>query len=468
MQRLNAIDAFFLYMEEPTVHEHTVKLSMLDYSDAPGGYSFAAIREIMRNRMHRVPPFRWRVVNTPLGLNHPLWIEDPNFDLDYHLLRVGVPPPGGPKEFAAIVSQIASRQLDHARPLWELWMVEGLDHGRVAAVAKVHHTVADGVSSAELLDNFYDASPDAPPVTAEAWTPERIPSKPVLVGKAVADLFRLWRNELPPMVRSWREARARLKKSGIKPEDVPQPFTAPDVPFNAVITPHRLFGLLTLSLDDAKAVRSALGGTINDVTLATVSGALRRYLLRKNQLPKEPLVAGIPVSTRTPADRGTYGNRLVVMYSLLRTDLEDPGERYAAVREASATAKQYLSAARGARLDDWGEMFPPIWGKAIYRGLMNKKRSGGPSMYNVTVSNVHGPDAPLYLGKARLQSFYSVGPIGEGIGLNITMWSYVNQMNFSLLGCKEAVPDLADLTDDIRESFEELRKVAAARVSQAA
>ena len=211
MIRLNAIDALFLCLEDATVHEHTVKISILDYSQTPGGYSFAGIREVMRNRMHRVPPFRWRTVNTPLGLNHPLWIEDPNFDLDYHLLRVGVPPPGGPKEFAAMVAQISSRQLDRARPLWELWMVEGLENGRVAAVAKVHHTVADGVSSAELLDNFYDTSPDAPPVTPEPWTPERIPSKPMLVAKAIADVFRLWRNELPPLVRSWREARAKLK-----------------------------------------------------------------------------------------------------------------------------------------------------------------------------------------------------------------------------------------------------------------
>ena len=467
MIRLNAIDALFLCLEDATVHEHTVKISILDYSQTPGGYSFAGIREVMRNRMHRVPPFRWRTVNTPLGLHHPLWIEDPNFDLDYHLLRVGVPPPGGPKEFAAIVAQISSRQLDRARPLWELWMVEGLENGRVAAVAKVHHTVADGVSSAELLDNFYDTSPDAPPVTPEPWTPERIPSKPMLVAKAIADVFRLWRNELPPLVRSWREARAKLKKSGIKAEDLPQPFIVPSVPFNAVVTPHRLFEFLTLSLDDAKAIRSALGGTINDVTLATASGALRRYLLRKNQLPKEPLIAGIPVSTRTP-EHGTYGNQIAMILSLLRTDVEDPGERYAAVREAAAAAKQYLNAARGARLDDWLAMFPPIWEKVMYRGLMNKKRTGGPSMYSVTVSNVHGPDAPLYLGKARLHSFYSIGPIGEGIGLNITMWSYVNQMNFCLLGCKEAIPDLADLADDIRESFEELRKVAAARVSQAA
>lgn len=468
MRRMSALDAQFLYLEDenPASHAHTIKVSI--YEPGPEGYSFSASKDAFRARLHRLPPFRWRAVPTPFDLHHPVWIEDPSFDLDFHVRRMAAPQPGGQKELGEIVSEIASRALDRSRPLWELYLVEGLEGGRVAAVAKVHHAVADGVSSAELLDLYHDLEPQAPPRSTDPVPaagpehhPEAVPSRTRLLLAAIRDVVRLLVTGLPAMLAVAKEVRARRTVEGLAAADAPpKPFTAPPVSFNNVITPHRQFAFTTLSLEDAKRVKNAFGATINDVFLAAVAGGLRRYLEPRGELPDQPLVASVPVSTRSEEQAGTWGNQLAKMYVSLPTHIGDPVERLQAARSAARTSKDELQVTRGARLENWIEFFPLPLLRLTARLFIRIHRHTGRATENLIVSNVPGPKQPLWAGSARLSAFYSVGPVSPGIGLNITVWSYVDQLNISLIACREAVPDLWALTDAIRESAAELIKEA--------
>ena len=462
MRRLTAIDSQFLYAEElaPAAHQHTLKVSVV--GPGPQPYSFAHTKELLRSRLHLLPPFRWRLVRVPADLHHGVWIEDPDFDLDFHVRRMGCPAPGTERELCELISDIAGRPLDRNKPLWELYLVEGLTDGRVAAVAKVHHALADGVASAELLDLFFDVSPDAPEPHPDRWVPDAVPSKARLVVDAGRDLVRHLATGLPVIVRLTRRARARKRIDGLIASQLPPKiFTAPRTPFNRPLTPHRNFTVLSVPLDDVKAVKSALGTSINDVVLATAAGGLRQYLSARGALPDGPLVGSIPVSTRQENEKGTWGNQLAKIYVSLPTDVADPVERLRAAKVAADTAKADLARTLGSRLENWIEFLPPAVLRAIGRVFLLQVRSGK-SSENLVVSNVPGPRAPLYIGGARMDSFFSVGPLTEGVGLNITAWSYVDQFNVCLLACREAVPDLWDLTDCLRDAFEELQKAAGA------
>jgi WS/DGAT/MGAT family acyltransferase len=464
MRRLTAADAMFLYNESPCQHMHTLKLAIMDHSRDPGGYSFEVVKDRLRGRLDRLPPLRWRVVSTPLGLNHPLWIEDPDFDLDYHLRRAAVPAPGGMRELCELVEEIASRPLARNRPLWEQWMIEGLEGGRVAALTKIHHSLADGVSSAEMLQralSSQETASDAP--APSTWQPEPVPSKLARIGSALADLRFLVRagpRTLRSLLRGLRLRRERHRQGA---EDPPGPYQAPQTSMNRLLSPQRRVALASVGLAEAKAIRAALGCTINDVVLATVAGALRRYLVEKDDLPDRPLHASIPVSTRTDAHRGMFGNSTGAWGVELPTQLPDPLERLQTIQRSVRTAKEEFEDTIGARLPDWMELFPPIVLRQIFSRLPRVLlRLGRPPMANLIVSNVPGPREPLFYEGARMTDFFSVGPLLEGVGLNVTAWSYAGQLNFTLLSCRDAVPDLWTLAEGIGVAFEELLKAAAA------
>jgi WS/DGAT/MGAT family acyltransferase len=457
------MDAQFLYAEEeiPAAHTHTLKVSI--YEPGPEPYAFETSKAILRDRLDRLPPFRWRLVPVPLDLHHPVWIEDPEFDLDWHVRRMAAPAPGGPRELCELISEIASRQLDRSRPLWELWLIEGLEGGQVAAVAKVHHALADGVSSAALLDLFHDTVPDAEVAPPEQpWRPEPVPSKLTLVLHALRDVLRVLFTGLPELLRAARAAREKKTIAGLAESEMPpKAFKAPTLAFNRVITPHRIFTIASASLDDVRQVRNAFDCTVNDVFLATVAGGMRRYLTSRDELPDAPLVASVPASTRADAEKYTWGNRLSKLYVRLRTDVEDPVERLMAQRGSAQAMKQEFEITRGARLENWIEVMPVPMLRWIGRTFDRVKRLGGPSSENLILSNVPGPRQPLFAGGAKLSAFYSIGPIAVGVGLNITVWSYVNQLNYCMIACREAMPDLWDLTDHIRDELGVLMKAAA-------
>jgi diacylglycerol O-acyltransferase / wax synthase len=470
MRRLHGADALFLYSETPAQHLHTLKIGIIDPTENPEGYSFEHEKEKLATRLHRVPPFRWRVVPTPLALHHPVWVES-LVDLDFHVRRAAVPTPGGTRELCELVSEIASRPLDRSRPLWELWLVEGLEGGRIAAVSKIHHTLADGVASAELLNEFLTRTPDEEVLhAAPPWAPEPAPAWRQRLALGLRDLWQFLPRAIRELARAIRETRRREAAGHAEPLPAPpRPGTAPPTSLNGVLSAQRRFAIASLSLSDARAVRRAFGVTLNDVVVAMVAGALRAYLAPRGELPAVPLVATIPVSLRTPEDAGRYGNHTGAMYVALRSDLADPVERLEATRLATRAAKQHFEDTRGAQLADWLELFPPVVTQLVFSRLPTwLKQLGRPSQANVIISNVPGAGDCLYYGRSKLTDFFSVGPLLEGIGLNVTVWSYADRLELSLLACRDAVRDPWELISALRAEFEALVKAAPARSAGAA
>ena len=463
MRRLAGVDALFLYNETPTQHMHTLKVGIIDPSGNPEGYSFEHEKEKLAARLHLVPPFRWKVVPTPLALHHPLVVES-EVDMDFHVRRAALPSPGGPRELGDLISEIASRPLDRSRPLWELWMVEGLEGGRVASVSKIHHTLADGVASVELLNQLLTHEPaEEVPHDAPPWAPEPIPPPLERLGLALRDLARFLPRYLAKVLRAAREARRRHADSLARHvEQPPAPGSGPDLRINRVISAQRRFAFADLPLADARTVASASGATINDVVVAVIAGAMHRWLAGRGELPSVPLVGQVPVSTRAAEERKSFGNRVTAMYVAVPAQIEDPVERLRATQRATRAAKLELQDTRGARLSDWLELFPPFVSQLVFSRLPTwTKRLGRPSQANLTISNVPGPTEPLWYGKSRLAAFYSVGPVLEGIGLNVTVWSYVDRLAFGVIACRDAVSDPWELARAIRASLEELVKAVA-------
>ena len=465
MQRLSGFDAGFLYMETPTLHMHTLKISVLDTSGVPGGYTFERFKEVLGERLHLLPPFRRRMVEVPLGLHHPVWIEDPDFDLDYHVRRVVAPAPGGLAELSAVCSDIASRPLDRSHPLWEISVVEGLEDGHVGFVAKIHHSAADGVAAAAMLASVLDTEPSTEPAPAPArpWRPDRVPSQwELLVGALLA----IFRNivALPKLlqrtVQGFKRVRAHRKQAAVQP---PLPLTAPKLSFNRGLTPHRSFVMTSMPLDDFKHVKSAFDVTINDAFLAVCAGALRRYLDRTGQLPAKPLVAGVPVSTRTGEGTDDYiANSVSNLFTALHVEMEDPVDRLKAISAVTKEAKAVHNALGAEMLMDWSEMTPPRPFAGFMRlyskwNLADRHRPP----INLVVSNVPGPREPLFIAGARILDIFSMGPILESIGLNITVWSYLDEMNVGIVSCPELMPDLWDFVSDMHDALGELKKLAA-------
>jgi len=452
------MDAMFLYNEVPTQHMHTVKLAILD---VPADYSFAEARRDFAARVHTVPPLRQRVVPTPFGLNHPLMIEDPDFDPALHFRRAALPHPGGRAELCDFISEVASRPLDRTGPLWELWMVEGLAGGQVACVMKVHHALADGVATADMLRRFLSKAPgQAPEPEDPPWQPEAVPSRGRRVWLAVRDLVPFLRSAVPALWHAVRAARRRRAEHAALVHGG-HGFEAPDTSFNGLLTAQRRFSPSTIAFDEIVRVKDGLGGTVNDVVLAMVSGALRRYLLERGELPDRSLVATVPVSTRTPEQEGTFGNHVAALYVRLRTEVADPLVRYRAIQQESAASKRDFADAPGAQLADFLELMPPFVARWMFsRTTTWMKRAGRPSQANVIVSNVPGSREELYENRFPLSAFYSIGPVLEGVGLNITAWSYRDQLHFAVLSDRKMLPDPSVVNDLLRDALIELSKVA--------
>jgi diacylglycerol O-acyltransferase len=452
---------------------------VLDVREVEGGFSAERMRTELAARLHLLPPFRRRLVEVPLGLHHPVWIEDPDFDLDFHVRRVGVGAPGGRRQMDEAIAEIASWPLDRRRPLWEIWVLDGLADDlddpagappsgrRVGFLAKVHHALADGVAAAALLANVMTASPDevdAPP-PPQPWRPEPVPPWWRLLLDAVADALRGWRR-LPALlgrtVRGLRAVGRRRQGAEVSPP-VPILHTG-RAPFNAALTPHRAFATADLDLAEVKAVRAAFGVTVNDVVLAVVAGALRAHLLAAGTLPDRPLVAGVPVASDAGAGDRLSGNKVSNLFTSLRTDLGDPVERLQAIHRVTGAAKEVHNLLGADMLADWIEYTPPrpyAWAMRQYSRFNLADRHNPP--INLVVSNVPGPREPLYIAGARMDGIWSVGPILEGVGLNVTVWSYQGRLHVGAIGCREHWDDLHVVTDGMVAALGELAALAAVR-----
>ncbi|MGK2950431.1 MAG: wax ester/triacylglycerol synthase family O-acyltransferase [Acidimicrobiales bacterium] len=459
MERLSGLDASFLYFETPSMHMHVAMTAIFDPSTMPGGYDFEKIKDFIESRLHLVPPFRRRVVEVPFRLNHPIWVEDPDFDLDYHIRRIGSPAPGGHRELAELAAQIASTPLDRSRPLWELYVVEGLADGNIGVVTKMHHCAVDGVSGAELMVNLFDLEPGGrdldPP---EPRTPEPIPSDLELVGHAVASRARRQASILPLLGTTARTVSTLVNRHRDPAAVVGAvPLTAPPTPWNRAITPHRRMSFTRVKLDDVKAIKNHVGCTVNDVILGLMGGALRRYLADHGGVPDAPLVAVCPVSVRSESEAGQTNNKVSAMFTNLATDESDPIERLRRISQVTKGAKEDHNVLGANLLQDWAEHAAPTTfalAARLYSNLHLGDRHR--PIHNVVISNVPGPPFPLYYAGAQLQYTLPMGPVMEGAGLNITVLSYMDNVDIGFMACRELVPDVWDLVDHVEASMAEL------------
>lgn len=467
MQRLTGLDAGFLYMETPTSFMHVASLIVLDPSTAPEGFDFDRLRSLYEQRLDQAPPFRRRLVQVPLGLHHPIWIEDPDFDLSWHLRHIAVPRPGGVKELCDLIGDLVAIPLDRTRPLWEAWLIEGLEGGRVALLNKVHHSAIDGASGEELMIAILDLTPqvEAKPTPDTPWQPEHVPSDTEMLGHALASLVQQPIHAVDTFRRTV-EAALRIRRTNRDSDATPppSPFAAPPTSINAALTPRRAFATASLSLPDVKAIKNAMGVTVNDVVLTLCAGALRTYFDSRGESPEGSLVAMVPVSVRTDEHSHAQGNRVSSMLTTLATDLDDPLERLAVIHEGMRAAKEQQNAIGADTLQDWVEFAAPaVAGRAARLYSRMHWADHHRPLFNVTISNVPGPPFPLYVAGGKVEATYPIGPIFDGGALNITVMSYIDSLDFGFLVCPELVPDHWSLADAMHHSLEELEKAVAGR-----
>ena len=457
MQRLTGSDAQHLYGETPSQHGHTCKIAVVDVAHDPDGYTFEKVKEALADRAHVLPPFRWRLVPVPGGLFHPLWADIGDLPLDDQVRSIRVAPPGGRRELCEVVSRIASEPLDRSKPLWELWVVEGMADGKVGFVTKMHHAIADGVASAQLLLDAMHEHPEGevePP--AEPLEADRVSTKGGILKDGIVDLARLL-PRFPDLLRRTAAAVVVALRRRTTPGPKPvRPFTGPMMRFNRPLTANRIYACTTLPLADVRAVKDRLGCTLNDVVLAMAGGALRSWLSATGELARESLTAAVPVSVRRPDEQRVWGNRVRNMFTTLATDEASPLVRVQRIHDATTAAKA-VHAETDPRLQyDWWEFYP-LWRAYVSwtRGLV-QRLTGRPS-YNLIISNVRGPGAPLFVEGFPLEELHSMGPLANELGLNITAWSYCDQLSFGVVACPEHVPDLWDLVARLPDALQELR-----------
>ncbi len=464
MRQLTSLDAQFLALESARQTGHVGGLAILDSSTAPGGViSAARVQELIASRIALLPPLRWRLAEVPLGLDHPYWIDDADFDLEYHVREIALPAPGGDDQLGEQVARICARPLDRSRPLWEIYLIYGLEDGHVAMLTKIHHAVIDGMSGAEIMGLLLDLKPEGRevPEAHENGFGERAPSELEMLARGIMALPRYplrALRALPRAVPNIEETPfATLPGAGILGKlagevqhvvlrDSGSParanLVAPKTTFNGRVSAHRRFVFGRIPLEDIKAVKNAHGCTVNDVAVAICAGAVRRWLVAHDELPDDALVAQIPVSVRTGEQAGTFGNRILLMSAPLHTNIADPVERLQRTHEGLADMKQRHRALPAELLQDANNFIPPaVFAQAAQLTFrLSTSRPGRPA-WNLVISNVPGPQVPLYMAGAQLVANYPVSVITDGMGLNITLMSYCGMVDFGIVADRDQMPD---------------------------
>ena len=479
MQQLTGLDASFLAFETANSTGHVGGLCVLDPSAAPKPLTLARLTEVLGERLPLVPVLRRKILNVPLGLDQPYWIDDADFDIEYHIREIALPDPGSDAQLNEQVARLHARPLDRSRPLWEIYLITGLAQDRAAVYTKIHHSAIDGASGAELLTVLLDLAPggrELPP--AEPFRPERRPGAPAMAALAAARMA--WRpvqtvqvaNQFVRLLPTLGPAVGAFVGGvlGLGRGDgavIPTvPGRAPATLFNKPITPHRRVAFRSVGLDRVKTVKNAFGVSVNDVVMAMCAGALRRWLADRDALPAAPLIAMIPVSIRDPAGRGALGNKVSAMLATLPTHITDPGQRLEIVHAATKIAKDQQAAIPQGLVDQISDFAPPALTARAARvvfatGLLHRLPP-----FNICISNVPGPNVPVYLCGAKLLAHYPVSVITDGQGLNITLVGYLGRLHFGLVSCRELVPDIDTLAGYLVDELEVLVKAASRRAAR--
>jgi diacylglycerol O-acyltransferase len=457
MERLSGLDASFLYIESLTQPLHVCSILELDTTTVPGGYTFDRLRDELAVRITAIPEFRAKLANSQLNLDYPVWVEDDAFDLNRHLLRISLPSPGGRRELAEVCGHIASLPLDRSKPLWEMWVIEGIADtdpragGLLAVMTKVHHAAVDGVSGANLFSQLCTVKPDVPAPEPVEGTGMAGPLR-IAAGGLVRVASRPWQlaNLLPTtvatIVKTLRRAHGGLTMAA--------PFAGPPTRFNVSISADRNIALAQLDLENIKKVKNRFDITVNDVVMALCAAVLRWFLGDHGELPARSLVAMVPVSVHEKSDRPGH-NQLSGMFCKLETNIGDPVERLRAIARGDAAAKNHSSAISPTLLQDWAQLAARAVFGGVFRVVADSPLIGNP-VHNLIISNVPGPQATLYFLGCEVEAMYPLGPLFHGCGLNITAMSLNGKLNVGVLSCPELLPDPWRLADDFDAALEEL------------
>jgi diacylglycerol O-acyltransferase / wax synthase len=456
--RLTALDTSFLHLEDGEAHMHVA--SVMLFEGPPPGYD--ELLESLERRLPLVPRYRQRLAFVPLGQGRPRWVDDPHLNLRYHLRSTALPSPGSEQQLKDLAGRVFSQQLDRDKPLWEIWMVEGLEGDRFALLSKTHHALVDGISGVDIISVLFDTTPEpaAPTAPGDRWLPRPLPSRMQLLGEALVERGTIpaeITRSLRAVFRGPRRIAAGLRDAavgvgamawaGLNP--------APPSPYNRSIGPHRRFTWVRADLNELKAIKNELGGTVNDVVLATVAGALGKHLRRRGQRTDGlELKAMIPVSVRADVERGALGNKVAAMMAPLPVWCQDPVARLDILREELRGLKSSGQAVGAQVLTDLTGFAPPTVMDQASR-LVARQR-----MFNLVVTNVPGPQFPLYLAGRRMLDPFPMVPLAKNQGLGIALLSYAGKINFGLVGDYDVLWDLDDFAEDVRESLDELAAAA--------
>jgi diacylglycerol O-acyltransferase / wax synthase len=451
--RLTGLDSSFLHLERGGAHMHVASTTLFEGPAPP----YTEFRDHIASRLHLVPRFRQRVRFVPGSLGRPVWVDDPHLNLDYHVRHTSLPAPGSEEQLRNLAARLFSQQLDRSKPLWELWLVEGLAEGGFAIVGKTHHAMVDGVSGVDITTVLFDLDrePDTEPVPAGAWAPEPEPSSSDLVAGAVIERVvsprEVYRG-LRRIVRGPRRAAGRAMDSALAAGTFARTgLGAPDTPFNVEIGPHRRFAWVSADLAELKQVKDAYGGTVNDVILAVVAGALGRYMMARGHATAGVEVrAMIPVSIRTPNQQGALGNRVSSMMAPLPVSIDDPVERLHHVSGVMGDLKASRQAIGATVMTQLTDFAPPTISSQAAR-LQSRQR-----FFNLVITNVPGPQRPLYLMGRELLRVFPMVPLAKRQAVCVGIMSYNGQVNFGLIGDYDGMPDLDDLASDLQASLAEM------------
>lgn len=470
MQQLSGQDASFVYLETPHTPMHIGSVGIYDPSTAPGG--FVRFKDILRFIEQRLPgarSFRQRLVRVPFDLDHPYWIEDPEFDIEFHVRHIALPKPGDWRQLCIQVARLHARPMDLTKPLWEFTIVEGLDNiegippGCFALVSKVHHAAIDGMSGVEMSAAVHDLDPDMkPPVGKDEWKPEPMPSTADLIARSYVNSVKQPMRWMETVGRSLPGI-GRLATQAAKGEvSLNNSRMAPKTRFNNKVGPHRAFDAVPFKLADIRAIKDAVpGATVNDVILSIVGGGLREYLLDKKELPKESLTAMAPISVRGENEKDALGNLVSAMVVPLGTNIADPLERLRQVHDAAVNSKAMTNAVGARTLADYSQLIPSgLAGLAARLYTRVGAANAHSPIYNTVVTNVPGSRVPLYFCGAKMVAMYGTGPVFDGMAMINPIYSYGDTIAISFTADRDVLPDPENYAAALRESFAALKDAA--------
>ncbi len=463
MERLTGLDASFLYLETPQQLLHVCGLIVLDADTIPGGYRFERFRDAVGDRVKDVPMFTRKLKHVPFGLDHPLWVDDPDWDVKRHIHRLALPAPGGKQELTELCGHLASMPMDRARPLWEMWVIEGVATGEVVVFSKMHHASVDGVNGSNMISHLCSLEPDQPPMdlAPSVERPGAAPGDVNLLGRALAaNLVKPFNvvKLIGPTAALVGKTLSRARRGTA----MAAPLTAPRTSFNGTITGHRSIAFTDLSLTKIKQIKDAVeGATVNDVVLSVSGGALRRYLDERGELPTASLLATVPVSVHEKSANDRGANKVSALFAKLGTDIADPLARLSKLAVDNVNAKAHQRAIPADTLQQWVEFAAPrTFGLAVRAVSSLRLADKGPVIHNLVISNVPGPPVPLYFMGARIMGLYPLGPVFHGAGLNITVMSNMDTMHVGIIACESAMPDPWALAVKFEEELQALYAAA--------